>query len=364
MKVSVKKSDLASAFKLVAKAKGKNSVLPILEEYLIHVLPEKITVIAGDLDNFIEVDILSRNSDIFSFMIGEQQVKLIDKMDDVINFEYLDTVLVVSSGKDVSKSNPFPVSEYPKIDIIDNTAPFVIKDTRLFVDRFARAKRFTSDDDLRPAMTGINMAFNSGKLEICATDGHKLYTADFDISGNNEDSSFICKDLVAGIISSIKTVFSISISRGVKYALFEVNGNVRIISRIIDERYPNYKSVIPENTQSSTVNKKQLLTNIEKALLFANKTTNKIALKFSGDNAEIHAEDLDYSHEFKSDFFAKNVGITEEFKIGFNGKYLTSIVKEIDTDTVTLLTSLPNRAATIKLPNELYLIIPVMLGEY
>lgn len=364
MKVSVKQKDLVSAFKLAAKAKGKNSLVPILDEYLVHVLPNKVTIIAGDLDNFIEVDISVNNADVFSFMIGNQQVKLIEKMDEVVTFEYIDLKLTVSSGKDISNSNPFPVKEYPKIEAINHTNPFIITNTVQFVDRFAKAKRFTSNDDLRPAMTGINLAFSYGKLEICATDAHKLYTADFDVSGNKEEVSFICKDLVAGIITSIKTVFSISISRGVKYALFEVNGNIRIISRIIDEKYPNYKSVIPENTQSSTVNKKQLLTNIEKALLFANKTTNKIALKFSGDNAEIHAEDLDYSHEFKSDFFAKNVNITEEFKIGFNGKLLTSIVKEIDTDTVTLLTSLPNRAATIKLPNELYLIMPAMLGKY
>lgn len=364
MKVSVKQKDLVSAFKLAGKAKGKNSLVPILDEYLVHVLPNKVTIIAGDLDNFIEVDILSNNADVFSFIVGNQQVKLIEKMDEVVTFEYVNLKLTVSSGKDISNSNPFPVEEYPKIDTIDHTNPFIITNTVQFVDRFAKAKRFTSDDYLRPAMTGINLAFNSGKLEICATDAHKLYTADFEVTGNKEDGSFICKDLVSGIMSSIKTVFSISISRGVKYALFEVNGNVRIISRIIDERYPDYKSVIPENTQSSTVNKKQLLTNIEKSLLFANKTTNKVAFTFFGENVEIHSEDLDYSHEFKSNFYSKNTGIDYPLAIGFNGKYLTSLVKEIETDTVTLLTSLPNRAATIKLPNELYLIMPVMLGEY
>jgi DNA polymerase-3 subunit beta len=364
MKTSVAKSDLVVALKLVAKAKGKNSVLPIIEEYLIHVLPTKMTVVAGNLDVFVEYDIPGQNSDVFSFMMGEQQVKLIDKMGDVIDFEFDGFKLTVSSGKDVSKANPFPVGDYPKIKSIDNTTPFAIKNTKLFVDQFEKAKRFASTDDLRPAITGINLAFNSGKLEICATDGHKLYVANFDVTGNDEDGGLICKTIVSTVLSAIKTVFSISILRGVQYALFEVNGNIRITSRIIDERYPNYKAVIPEHCQSSKLNKKQLLTSLDKALLFANKVTHQIRFKFFKDNANISTADLDYNTEFKTDIAAENCDIYEEFEIGFNGKFLTSLVKEIDSDTVTLLTSIPNRPATIKVDNELYLIMPVMLGEY
>jgi DNA polymerase-3 subunit beta len=364
MKASVAKTDLVVALKLVTKAKSKNSLVPVLDEYLIHVLPNKMTVVAGNLDVFVEYDIPGQNADVFSFMITENQAKLIDKMGDVIDFEFDGFKLTVSSGKDISKGYPFPVGDYPKIESIDNTNPFAIKNTRLFVDQFEKAKRFAGTDDLRPAMTGINLAFNSGKLEICATDGHKLYVANFDVTGNKEDGSFICKSIVSTVLSAMKTIFSISVSRGVHYSLFEINENIRITSRIIDERYPDCKSVIPVNTQSSKLNKKQLLTSIDKALLFANKTTNKIAITFSGNNAEIHAEDLDYDHQFKTDVAAENKDLHEEFKIGFNGKFLTSLVKEIDSDTVTLLTSLPNRAATIKVDNELYLIMPVMLGEY
>lgn len=364
MKASVKKSDLVVSLKLVAKAKSKNNLIPALDEYLIHVQPTKMTVVAGNLDVFVEYDIPVQNSDVFSFMITENQAKLIDKMGDVIEFEYIATKLTVSSGKDISKSYPCPVGDYPKFDTTDNTTPFVISNTKLFVDQFEKAKRFTSTDDLRPAMTGINLSFNSGKLEICGVDGHKLYMANFDVTGNKEDGSFICKTMVSTILSAIKTVFSISISRGIKYALFEVNGNIRITSRIIDERYPDYKSVIPEHCQSSKLNKKELLASVDKALLFANKTTNKIKFAFSGNNAEISAEDLDFETEFKTDISADNRDFNEPFSIGFNGKYLTALVKEIDSETVTLLTSLPNRAATIKTNNELYLIMPVMLGGY
>jgi DNA polymerase-3 subunit beta len=362
MKVTLEKSKLANALKLVAKAKSKKISIPVLEEYLIQVKEDCITVIAGDLETFVEVDIPQQNKETFAFLISEQQVKLIDKLDGLVTFDYEGLNLIMSCGKDISNSCPTLSVEYPLIDVETGIASVNVTDHKLFVSRFIKAKKFVSDDDLRPAMTGINIAVVDNVMEICSTNGHYLYTAKFDVQG--DDLKAICRSSVATILGSVKGIDSLSISVGSRYVFFDINSTIRVKSRIIDERYPDYKQVIPLNKNSTTVNKKELLTQIDKAMLFASKTTKQVAFLASGQELGILAEDMDLGHEYNSSIKAVNNGYESEHRFGVNGKYLTEIVKEMETETVTMLTSDPNRAITFKEGNEMYLIMPVMLNSY
>lgn len=362
MKVTVKKTSLSNALKLVSKAMNKKCVIPILSEYLIRVEEQRITLIAGDLETLVEVDIPSDNKEVFSFLISEQQVKLIDKLDGFITFEYIDSKLTMSCGKDKSNTCPDPVSEYPLIDVETGVKTVEMLNPKIFAERFVKAKKFVSDDDLRPSITGINIAVTEGLLEICSTNGHYLYTVGFDV--DSEDLKAICRSSVATVLGSIKGIESLSISVGSKYIFFDINESIRIKSRIIDERYPDYKNVIPNNHNSTKVNKKELLANIDKAKIFANKTTNQVKFTVSGQTLGISAEDLDYSNEFNTTMNAVNIGYESKHNFGVNAKYLVEIVKEMEDINVTMLTSTPNRAITFKSENELYLIMPVMLNTY
>jgi DNA polymerase-3 subunit beta len=365
MKVTIEKSKLANALKLVAKAKTKSSAIPILEEYLIQVKENYVTVIAGDLETFVEVDIFQENKETFAFLLSEQQVKLIDKLGDVIEFEYSDQVLTMTCGKDLSKSCPDSTKDYPLIDDKFGSTSISVNDTKLFVANFTKAKKFVSNDDLRPAMMGINIAVVDNAMEICATNGHYLYTAKFDVLGDNLKA--ICRSPIATILGSIKDINTLFISTNSRYVFFDINGMngmIRIKSRIIDERYPDYHNVIPVNKNTTTINKKELLTTLDKAKLFANKASNQVAFIVNGQELGILTEDMDLGHEYNSTIGAVNSGYEAEHRFGVNGKYLTEIVKEMETETVTMKTSNPNRAITFEEGNEMFIIMPVMLNSY
>ena len=151
-------------------------------------------------------------------------------------------------------------------------------------------------------------------------------------------------------------------------AFFTFEGT-QIICRLIDERYPDYDNVIPvDNPNKLTIDRKEFLSSVKRIAIFANKTTYQIRLKIAGSELQISAEDLDFSNEANERLSCQYEG--EDIEIGFNAKFLTEILSNIDSNQVILELSTPNRAGIIlpidKDANEdmLMLVMPVMLNNY
>jgi len=146
-------------------------------------------------------------------------------------------------------------------------------------------------------------------------------------------------------------------------------GNIKMICRLIDERYPDYENVIPQNNPNHMkIGRAELLSTLKRISIYSNKTTHQIRLKVTGNELEISAEDLDYSNEANEKLVCEYEG--EDMEIGFNAKFLVEMLSNLNTDNLTLEMSQPNRAGLIvpedKQENEdmLLLVMPVMLNSY
>ena len=97
--------------------------------------------------------------------------------------------------------------------------------------------------------------------------------------------------------------------------------NVKMVCRLIDERYPDYENVIPsDNSNIITLVKSDILSSLKRISIYANKTTNQVRLKISGSEILISAEDLDFSNEANERISCEHDG--EDIEIGFNAKFL------------------------------------------
>jgi DNA polymerase-3 subunit beta len=75
-------------------------------------------------------------------------------------------------------------------------------------------------------------------------------------------------------------------------------GNVKLICRLIDARFPDYQAVIPtENPNKLTIPSSDLLSSLRRLVVLSNKTTHQATLKMSGSELQINARDLDFSNE-------------------------------------------------------------------
>ena len=227
----------------------------------------------------------------------------------------------------------------------------------------------TGNDDLRPVMSGVFCQFTPNDIIFVATDAHKLVLYKREDSQANGSSSFILPKKPLNLLKS-----NISGDEEVKVEYNESNavftfGDIIMICRLIDGKYPNYEAVIPkENPNVLIIDRLQFLSSIRRVSIFANKTTHQIKLKLAGSELSLSAEDLDFSNEANERLTCNYNG--DDLEIGFNSRFLMEMLNNIDTKEVRLEMSEPSRAGLLMpvdganpAENILMLVMPVMLNK-
>jgi DNA polymerase-3 subunit beta len=203
-----------------------------------------------------------------------------------------------------------------------------------------------STDELRPAMTGMLLQLNPGEFRAVATDGHRLvrvtYTGFTQIT-QKQDIIIPSKALL--LASKALESDACTISVNTTHIKFSFK-HFTLTSRLIEENYPNYESVVPlDNEKKLTVNRNALLSSVRRVSLYSNSTTHQIRFSVKKDELKVTAEDVDFGGEAR-----EKIPCTydvDEMEIGFNSGYLTDILAHIDTDEIVFSFSSPVRATII-----------------
>jgi DNA polymerase-3 subunit beta len=260
-------------------------------------------------------------------------------------------IFIADSNKKFKFQGEDP-ENFPRMPICKTSAGTL---THTDIEKIKSVLPFVSDDDSRPAMTGINI-----NGEIAATDGHRMKWVKS--SGKTKkDFGFILPAGVAKLLKEENYQLNTGESNGTKYIELYTD-TYSITTKPIDERYPDYQNAIPkENPISVNIEKKDFLESLNLALLAANKTTHQIRIGLKIKEVEISSECLDSSTEFSDTLPAAVFGNSEKFDIGFNGEFLKEFVEDIEGEKLTFEFSRPNRPAII---NNTRLLMPVMLSDY
>lgn len=196
----------------------------------------------------------------------------------------------------------------------------------------AKAKPFASDDDLRPAMQCILLNFENNKLQVVATDAHRLFYSRLYKcnSGKKKLQVLIHADSVKKI-ASLKTK-----KETITLNLFgDDTGDIAGTEfKTLDARFPDYKVVIPEYTTCIKFDRKAFISNVEKVEVYANKSTHQIVLNING-QIGFSAQDVDFSFEGN----AKMPYVEKQFpdlEIAFNGKFLCTTLNTFKDDVVSM----------------------------
>jgi DNA polymerase III subunit beta len=259
----------------------------------------------------------------------------------------------VSLNKNTDISN-FPVIAKKEIDV--PVAELNNEDIVSICD----AVKFTGKDDLRPVMQNVFL----DTTHIVATNAHQLYFNP--VKDKIHETSLLPKKVVELIRffdpSSIKIT---RINNGTYDRFYVVCfDNIEITYRSTNDKYPNYKAVIPtENPITLSVNKRAFKDVLENAMKFVNKTTNEIRFYLNPNELEVKSENIDanksFSEKMENDMFEiKFPEGTINFLMTFNGKLLLEIIAATREDIISIALSTPNRAGII---NNKLLLMPVII---
>jgi len=226
-----------------------------------------------------------------------------------------------------------PAGDFPESPELGPSNTLAIKTDvlRRTVDKTAFA---VSKDELKPALMGVHFELNKSELLAVATDGHRLvkYTnTDF------ESPDFEAKLIIPPKFLSLVQTFlddgeTINLSVGENHVSVATE-TARIYSRLINEQYPDYQSVIPSgNDKTATMSTKDLVTTVRRVSIFSNRTTHQVAYKLMPGLLQVHTEDPESATSAKEEILVDYDG--EEMTIGYNSNYLKDMLKNVETDRV------------------------------
>jgi DNA polymerase-3 subunit beta len=291
--------------------------------------------------------------------------------DQPIAFTIEDTTFAIeiSAGDGKYKLSGENGEDFPKIPTIDNASSVNIP-ASVLSEAINKTIFAVSNDELRPAMTGVYVQLSPQHLTFVSTDAHKLVRyRRIDAKSDNVTSFILPKKALNLLKSSLPSEdVNVSLEYNNTSAFFRF-GNINLICRLIDERYPDYEAVIPQhNPNKLTLDRALFLNSLRRVVIFANKTTHQVRLKINGSELNISSEDIDFSNEAHERLTCEYEG--EDMEIGFNARFLIEMLNNLSGQEVTLEMSTPNRAGLLvpqtndEKEDVLMLVMPVMLNSY
>lgn len=373
MKFIVSSSALLKQISAINGVITTNPVVPILENFLFEIQDGNLKITASDLQTSMITELPIESNENGSIAVPAKI--LLDTLKNLPEQPVTFTIdeetysVEISSDNGRYKISGENATDFPKIPEISN-ADTVDMPAEVLSTAIGHTIYATSNDELRPAMTGVYVKFDETNTTFVATDANRLVRyRRVDIASDANSTIIIPRKALNLLRASLPAENSnVNIQFNVSNAYFRFN-NIQMICRLVDERFPDYENVIPsDNNNNMTINRQEFLSSLKRISIYANKTTHQVRLKLSGNELQIFAEDLDFSNEASERLSCNHDG--DDLEIGFNAKFLVEMLNNLDSKEVTISMSAPNRAGllvpTEKDDNEdiLQLVMPVMLNNY
>ncbi|MGG7036484.1 MAG: DNA polymerase III subunit beta [Flavobacterium sp.] len=372
MKFIVSSSYLLKQLQVLGSVINSSNTLPILDNFLFALDNNALTVSASDLETTmsatLEIDSTSQGSVAVPAKLLLDILKTFPEQPLTFTVEENSTIEISSNSGKYAIAYA-PGDEFPNAVVLDEPSSTVVP-AEVLATAISKTIFAAGNDDLRPVMSGVFFQFSPESLIFVATDAHKLVKyARTDVKAS-QVAEFIMPKKPLTILKNILTTSDaeVTIEYNDSNATFSFD-NYLLTCRLIDGKYPNYEAVIPkENPNKLVINRTLILNSVRRVAIFSNKTTHQIRLKIAGTELNISAEDIDYSNKAEERLTCDYQG--DDMQIGFNSRFLSEMLTNLQSDEIMLEMSMPNRAGILTPIDGLdegetvtMLVMPVMLNN-
>lgn len=369
-------SSTALSNKLVALSKVINSknALPILGDFIFDIQGQTLLLTASDSENTMQTTVeLAESDGDGRFAIGNhdllEAVKSFSEQPITFDIDLQQNIAKITYQNGLFSLPTESADEYPTAQQVTDSATTIVISNQLLSDNINRSLFATAQDELRPVMNGIYFDLTPDCLAVVASDGHKLVRNKIFSIKSDAPASFILPKKPATLLKNLlgKDGSDVIIRFDDRNA--EVNyGDGVILCRLIEGRYPNYNSVIPQNNNNELrVDRNGLLAALRRVQPFANGSSNLIRFHVDGSNLQLAAEDYDFSKTATERMTCDYSG--QPMSIGFKGSSFIDILSNFNSSEVVIQLADPSRAGLV-LPSEqpenqdvLMLMMPMLLND-
>lgn len=375
-KFSLNVKEVLTVMKPMATLINSSAVLPILECALFQFKGRILTISVTNLENFIKATITLPNEHNIDFCVD---YKLFTQALENCEQEQIEIVVSKGSSREskegqlLIKGNDFKIKmptedanhyvQPPKVTELKST--FEIETKRLFKS-LKNSISTVSNDDLRPAMTGIQLSIYNKKFTVCSTDAHRLFFDSIEpVREDTKNVRCIINTKFADLIQKSFKAEKVSVDIDDKFIVM-YNDTYWIAGRLVDAKFPDWAQLIDGHMETTFVHsfvmkRKQMSAVIKLALPYLNRSTNQIQFKIGKDGMEFCAEEVDYSMEFyyKAPVYENTMEEASIVNLWFNAKFIQETLK-LSTDENVKIQFHPIKIQSPVLIDGCMLIMPVM----
>lgn len=346
MKIIALQKNLKQGVFVTSSLTGKNANLPILNNIMIQVVKGEIKLLVTDLElgvtNTIRGKIEKEGSFTVDAKILANYINLLPNQK--VELEVKDSDLIIESDNYKTKIKGESAEEYPLIPEVTKDYCYEV-DIEEFKKALASVVFTVSNDENRLALSGVLFNLEKGQLYLVGTDSYRLGEKKLSLKNVNEEDerrlivpTKTLQELlriISGDYGDERNDKTIKIYLNENQIAFSFD-SVEIVSRLIDEQYPDYRQIIPTNFKTTvSAPREELLRAVKAAAIFSKTGINDVVLDFLKDRGEIVVSATSgASGESIINLPAKIEG--SDNSITINYKYLLDGLNHISNDQVNI----------------------------
>lgn len=345
---------------------------PILGNLLLEVADGKFTVTASDLRSFMSFEVPAEAEEEGSVAAPAKMlleiIQRFPKENLQIQTKEGDDEIEVKSGKTKYSLRGMSAEEFPDVPQFDRIAKITLPVSE-FMSGLNNSLYATSNDETKMVLTGLRMIFKPEGVEFVATDGHRLALklTNWQSELPEELAVTAPAEALENILSALNIIeleritqrqdlpdqeTSVSIEAG-KDLVFIQSNELTLVSRLLADQYPNYKSLIPKGfDRALTVDRRALIGAIDRVRLFSGENKLKdlvsvyhISEEHAETEPELRQKFITVSTESEKGKAQERVLVEElkvsdetfvNFFVGINAKFMLETLKAIRTDKVLI----------------------------
>lgn len=371
MKIVCDKDTILKAINSVVKGVASKTTMPILEGILIQTNDNEIKLTTYDLEIGIEYvmecEVKEQGSTVVNAIMFSEIIRKLPDTEIYISLNSQNLLEIECEGSlyKLATMNPEEFPELPKIEI-ENSIEI---DQNVLKNMIRRTIFAVSTEESRPIFTGCLFEVENNELTLVSVDGFRLALRSIYLNKQSNDFQAVIPGKTLNEVNKIITDSLEPIKLGVakNQALFEME-HCKVVTRILDGEFLNYKNVIPSNWETRIkVNKSNIQNSFERISLISASSVEKekkYPVKVQVDIGKVVISCTNQTGDAKEELYVSTEG--KNLEAGFNPKYFLDSLKVIDEEEIYIEFGTSISPCLIKSTENndyTYMILPIRLKE-
>lgn len=345
----------------------RRHTLPILSNVLIQISDESLSFIATDLEIQITATVPnSGNRENNAITVSAKKLQDIVRAlpdDSEVSFDIKDSRLQLKAGRSLFSLQTLPADDFPKLSLTDEFVSEISLPQSTLKHLFNQVQYAMAQQDIRYYLNGLLMVLEPGMAKVVATDGHRLSLASTEAESITQPAEAILprKTVTELIKLFADTDDEVRIRLGKNLVTFTF-GNINLVSKVIEGKFPDYNKVIPAHYQNHVVlDRLTLLRAMQRAAILSNEKFRGVRMVLTQNSMRVicnNTEQEEAEEELEINYS------NEPLDIGFNVTYLLDVLNNLSTSEIECSLGDPNSSCLISVPGDnrfKYVVMPMRI---